>query len=228
MTFVTARIALGLFVVVLIVAIGLSIWLGSFQQYETSKLHTFVAILSGFAIFITFMFYYSVVDLQQEQQALTSLNEIARVHNSITTQLMKNLTDSAPIIPNFVCSVDPLNSATCYTPTTPDPVNADSCARKSLISFQIFSIWQDVIRSRYITTRECSIKAYINLFLQQANSQQLYSQWNIKLNDFDCDTQTFASLLFEYALPITEQTPAAYLTATEALMSTDTYKQLFV
>jgi len=105
-----------------------------------------------------------------------------------------------------------------------DETSAQACIEKFVLSYKIFSIWQDYIMSNsYIYV---DAQAYVNSFLQRASSAQLRIMWERLRGDFDSDAVGFGDLLFEYAAQIAERTPAAYLAASAALVKDPRYLKL--
>ena len=56
---------------------------GSISTYDKGSFHTFIAVLTGLGVFITFMFYYNLVELQAQQQKLASIQELSRINNTV-------------------------------------------------------------------------------------------------------------------------------------------------
>jgi len=228
MALVTPNLALLLFAIILIIAAILAWVLGSYQNYDKGKFHTFISILAGLGVFVTFMFYYNVVQLQNQQQQLAVLEEIGRINDSVLNSILISLQDYSSLIPNFILSITPLTNTVCCTnqcSTEPDPINPQTCTAKMAISYQIFSLWQDVITSG--TFLSIDPLSYVSGFLQRANSSQLYSQWNVSYIGFNNKTQTFGNLLFEYGLPIVNQTPEEYTSVAQNLINDPRYSSIF-
>src|SRR5207253_983436 len=99
-----------------------------------------------------------------------------------------------------------------------------TCTETMTLSYKIFSLWQDVLVSNKLIGFDPI--TYITGFLQQANSPQLWQQWEMVRNTFSSNTQTFGDLLFKYGLPITVQTPETYADTATALMTDPIYKTL--
>lgn len=250
MPLVSENQALIFFGVLLIVAVLIAWWMGSYEDYDKGRFHTFIAILIGFGIFVTFLFYYNLLILQGQQQQLASLQELARLNDSVLNSVLDEIKDASQIVPNFILSITPLtNEICCFTggisgttascavgsgtgcvvtpcaiPIGPDPVNPQTCTEKMVLSYRIFALWQDVITSSRFMGFDPT--AYVTNFLQRANSSQLYSQWTASRFDFDDNTQQFGNLLFEYGLPITVQTGATYIATAEKLIADPRYQAI--
>lgn len=236
MVLVTPNIALGFFFLVIVVSAIIAWWIGSYADYDKCSFHTFIAILAGLGVFVTFLFYYNVVQLQNQQQELAAAQELARINDSVLNSVLDEIKDASNIIPNFVISITPLtNAVCCSTGTTgtdtciitvgPDPVNPQTCTEKMVLSYRIFALWQDVIISNKLTNIDQV--SYVANFLQRANSPQLYVQWTASRINFDNKTQAFGNLLFEYGLAITVQTPEEYLIISQRLVDDPRYKAIF-
>lgn len=236
MALVTPNIAVGIFILIIIISAIIAWWIGSYADYDKCSFHTFIAILAGLGVFVTFVFYFNIIQLQNQQQELAAVQELARINDSVLNSVLDEIKDASNIIPNFVTSITPLtNGICCSTGTTgsivcvievePDPINPQTCTEKMVLSYRIFALWQDVIISnKFINIDNIS---YIANFLQRANSPQLYLQWTVGRIDFDTQTQGFGDLLFEYALPITNQTPEEYVSVANKLINDPKYKALF-
>jgi hypothetical protein len=225
MSVVTPTIALGLFVVILIIAGILAWYMNDYASYDKGSFHTFIAILAGLGVFVTFMFYFSVIELQQQQQELATIQELARVNDSLLNSVLNEMKTASEIIPNFVLSITPLTNTVCSSNAPPDPVSPQTCTEKMVLSYRIFSVWQDVIVSdRFLTMDPIS---YVANFLQRANSPQLEEQWSVNKLNFSSETQEFGDLLFKYGLPITNQTPAEYISTAQTLLNDPKYLSIF-
>lgn len=235
MVLVNENIALVIFGVILLVSAAVAWYMGTYSYYDSGRFHTFIAVLAGLGVFVTFMFYYNVLILQNQQQEIAALDELARVNTAVLGSVLNEIKAASTIIPNFTLSITPLantaccagstggGTGTCVIPVDPDPVNPQTCTEKFVLSFRIFSLWQDVIlSSKFIS----SPLGYVSSFLQFANSSQLYSQWQVSYIDFTSKTQTFGNLLFEYGLPITVQTSETYQTAAETLINDPRFQSL--
>jgi hypothetical protein len=235
MPLVSENIALIIFGVILVISAGLAWYMKSYAAYEPGMFHTFIAILSGLGVFVTFMFYYNVLLLQNQQQQLAALEQISNINSSVIDSVLDSMIKSSTIIPNFVLSITPLtNQVCCSTGTTGstgcsipvelDPITPETCTQKMVLSYRIFSLWQDVITSNKLIDFDPT--AYVSNFLQRANSSQLYVQWTAAKIDFNPNTQTFGDLLFRFGLPITVQTPEEYSAVAIKLISDPQFQNI--
>lgn len=225
MGWVTPKVALGIFVVIIIAAAIISFTMKNYETYDKGTLHTFIAILAGLGVFVTFMFYFSVIELQQQQQELSGIQELARINNAQLNSVLTEIKTASSKIPSFVLSITPLTNTICKNTIPIDPVDPELCTMKMVLSYRIFSLWQDVIVSNYFL--KVDSLSYISNFLQYANSRQLKDQWKVSKLNFTADVQKFGDLLFEYGLKITKQTPEAYILAAKQLMCNPKYKEIF-
>lgn len=230
MVLVNEFYAILIFVAIIVTAAIVAWFMESYQGYDQHKFHTFIAVLAGLGIIITFLFYYNLIVLQGQNQKLAALQELARLNDTVLNSVLDAIQASSALIPNFVLSITPLTNTvccetsatgdtggTCIIPVGPDPVTPQSCTQKMTLSYRIFALWQDVIVSNKFINFDAT--AYVSNFLQRANSQQLYVQWTVAKLDFNTNTQTFGDLLFEYALPITIQTPSEYISVAGKLIA---------
>lgn len=236
MVLVTPNIALGFFFLIIIISGVIAWWMGSYADYDRCSFHTFIAILAGLGVFVTFLFYYNTVQLQNQQQELAGVQELARINDSVLNSVLDEMKDASNIIPNFVISITPLTNVvccstgatgtgTCMIEVEEDPVNPQTCTEKMVLSYRIFALWQDIVIGHKFTSYD-SI-AYVSNFLQRTNSTQLYFQWTVSKINFDLQTQMFGDLLFEYGLPITNQTPQEYVSVAKNLIADPRYTAIF-
>lgn len=237
MLLVSGNLALLIFALILIISAFLAWWIGTYSDYDSSRFHTFIAILAGLGVFITFLFYYNILLLQSQQQELAALEDLARLNDSVLTNMLAEINNASENIPNFVLSITPLTNTvccdsgatgptapTCVIPVTTDPITPQTCTQKMVLSYRIFSTWQDVMTSTQVLHHDPV--SYVCNFLQRANSNQLYAQWTVTKIDFYPQTQKFGDLLFEYGLPITTQTPQEYTTTANKLIADSRFQSL--
>ena len=219
---ITGAFALLVFGIIVIISALLAYWYDEYHDYDKGSFHSFIVILGGLSILITLLFYYSLLELQVQQQELISLQEFNRVNDMMLNSVLDAIQSSSIIIPNFVLSITPLTNENISIGE--DPINPETSTKKMTLSYRIFSLWQNLT----VTTKCTEINAdiYVANFLQRANSNQLYTQWlNNKLN-FSLETQTFGDLLFEYGLPITTQTTEEYNKVANLLIFDPRFKQI--
>ena len=199
--------------------------MGEHENYDKGSFHTFVVVLAGLGVFVTFLFYYNILFLQSQQQSLAAIQELSRLSDSVLNSVLDEIKEASVSIPNFVLSITPLTNTICAAMAPEDPVNPQTCTEKMVLSYRIFSLWQDVIVSDNFI--HFNPNFYIANFLQRANSSQLYQEWTVNKLNFRTDTQSFGDLLFEYGLPITNQTPDEYTTVAQKLINDPRYTQIF-
>jgi hypothetical protein len=235
MLLASENIVIIIFFIIIVVAVILAWWLGPQSEYQTGRFSTFIVILAGLGIFITILFYYNLVALQNQQQQLAETQELTRLNDSVLNSILTEMKDASTIVPNFVLSMTPLTNPTycptgvsgatgCMATVESDPMNPQTCTEKMVLSYRIFAMWQDTIMSNQY--HEFSPSAYVSNFLQRANSPQLFEQWTANRVNYDPATQTFGDLLFEYGLPITNQVPQEYYDMAQKLIADPRFKQI--
>lgn len=225
MVLVSPNLALFIFVAILIVSAVVAWRKKDYEDYDKCSFHTFVAILAGLGVFVTFMFYYNVVALQKEQQELAAVQEISKINEYMTESLCDEMARASAVIPNFVLSITPLTNTVCESTAPPDPVNPVTCTEKMVLSTKIFSLWGVIMFSNKY--KDVNPVPYVCNFLQRTNSQQLYQEWLVSRINFSCKTKKFGDLLFEYGLPIKIQKPEVYVEKAKELINDPRYKEIF-
>src|SRR5436853_814926 len=181
MALISENWALIIFIIIIVLSILIALYMENYDNYDKTWFHSFIGILTGLGIIIIFLFYYNVVLLQGQQQQLATVQELARINDSVLNSVLDSIRQSSDIIPNFVLSITPLTNTVCCStgltgPTgcsisvVPDPINPQTCTEKMTLSFCILALLQDVIISNKITNYD--LIDYISDFLQRANSQQ--------------------------------------------------------
>lgn len=195
---ITPGIALFAFIILLIVALLIS---GFCNPHNFNKTRTkiFIYCLAGLGVFITFLFYYSIVTLQQTQQRLN----IIEMTNNIN-QSMKNMFEQIHVasnkIPCFTMSLFPLIKCDNYKK---DDDTDENKLLTTKVAYIIFSMWQEIIVA--VPFVDIDSPSMICNCLQRANSKYLYDLWCDMKYDFNLDTQNFGDLLFKNALHITDK-----------------------
>lgn len=211
------------FIIIIVVALLIALSFGDYQSYDASWFHSFILILIGLGIFVTFMFYYALAVANQQSQQLSESLEVSKINNSISNSILNEMEKSCNIIPNFILSINPLSPSNNILTT--DPNTAESHMAKTILSTRIFMIWEDVLIIKRLT--KADELSYLTDFLQRANSKQLHELWiNGKIN-YNENTQIYGDLLFEYSLPITNQTSDLYVMAAKNILKDDRYQKLF-
>jgi hypothetical protein len=233
MVLISPNIALIVFIAIIILAIIIAWYMGEFESYDKGSFHVFIAVLTGLGVLVTFLFYYNLVQLQNQQQELATITELSRINDVELNSVLDEIQKASILIPNFVLSITPLTNTICCVnpvsecaiPVRDDPINPQTCTEKFALSYRIFSLWQDVILSNRLIA--INSLPYITNFLQRANSSQLYTQWTVNKINFSSNTQLLGDLLFQYGLPVTVQTPESYIDAANKLILDPRYPQVF-
>jgi len=220
---VTPQIALLVFGIILVISALVAVMMKNYKSFDSGGFHTFIVILGGLGVFVTFMFYFSIVSLQQQQQDLNIIHETARFSDSMLDLMINEMNDASVNIPHFVLSLNPLAKRSCKKcDVEEDEDNTTNCLTKTFLSYKIFSMWQEaIVTSNFITHDRPSLVAN---FLQRANSKQLHEQWLLARVNFDCKTKNFGDLLFEYGLKITKQCPEVYMKQARLIIEDERYK----
>lgn len=185
-----------------------------------SRIQIFITTLAGLGIFLTFMFYYNLVTLQQDQQTLDVLQQTHAVNDSILGTYYTEMRKSSSIIPHFTLSLLPFQPQIAV----PDPVTPATIVQKGILSSKIFFIWQDFLLSN--TYLSIDDRAYINDFLQLASSAPLKEMWEVKRYDYGEKTIVFGDLLFLYTSKVEHKTPEEYNRVAKELIKDPVYIKL--
>lgn len=206
MTAVTPLIALVIFVAIIIIAFFVAMYSHP-GDHDKTRIRVFLTTFAGLGIVITFMFYYNVVELQQEQQKTTILEQTSRLNQSILDTLLVEIRKAAVVAPNFTLSLLPLSS--CYRDDIPeDDSTPEACTERYIVSYKIFNVWQNFLQGSYFVRP--SFDGYVTNFLQRAHSKQLYKIWLTCRFDFDPSTRQFGDRLFELSGEIKKNTAKNY------------------
>lgn len=197
------------------------------KNYENSKLKVFISVLTGLGIFLTFFFYYNVVELQYQQQIAITNDNIEKLNEKITNSYLKGLESSSNIVPKFVASILPL----IYTQEEVDDIEEEDTyearIQKYILSRKIFALWVDYMAYYdYILKGNKDTKSYVVIFLQRARSEQLKAIWEISKYEYDYKVVCFGDLLFEYSSKAQTQTITEYITLSEKMIEDARYKKL--
>lgn len=221
---ITPTFALGIFAIILVIS-GIIAWqMKDYSNYDRGSFHTFISVLMGLGVFVTFMFYYAIVEENQQDRNLAAVQQLSTINAGLINSVLKEVNNAAPFIPNFVASINPLTMNCALLPN--DPCTTEANAYRATLSFRIFSVWQDnVISKKFLGTYDST--AYICNFLQRANSKQLFDIWSKTYINFTSETQVLGNLLFEYALPIVVQEAHIYEETALALIQDPRYQSIF-
>jgi len=217
---ITPNVALGAFIIILLVALFIAN-LCNPKHYNTTRAKIFISCLAGLGIFVTFLFYYSIVSLQQSQQRYDIIRMTSHISKMLSHEVVNLLQTASQKIPHFVSSLHPLLQQQV---DQEDDDTIENNMLKYTISYKIFTLWQELLIATPFL--DLDQQSYLCLFLQKANSPQLYDQWQkIKL-DFNQETQEFGDLLFSYALPNKKQTVKRYHCLAKQILCHKKYLQL--
>jgi hypothetical protein len=220
MVLITPTTSLIVLAIVLLITLYITFTTSS-TNFESTRSYVFMTVLAGLGVFITFLFYYGVVELNMIEQQLAKVQETART-DDLNNKMMNVITDAVDIVPGFVASLTPIqNKGSSYLDKADDTTNN----RKLAVSYTIFSVWQDMFIADRFTGNEPA--SYVSNYLQRANSTQLYEQWKLSYIDFNRSTQILGDLLFEYALPIKDHRPEVYHEVAKKYIKDPRYKRVY-
>ena len=212
---ITPVLAILVFIIIFIIAL-VATWLIDPEKYNVSRWYVFIGSLAGMSIVITFLFYYSVIELQQQQQELIAIQETRNVNASIIDSSVNEIQKSSPIIPYFTMTLFPLTIDRCEISKKEPEVSNQQLIQKTSLSYKLFNSWETMILSKnYISSKRLS---YIIYFLQWASSQELKKMWNNMYLNFTENTQKFGFLLFKYAATVKHATPMCYANTAKKLL----------
>src|SRR6516225_10796376 len=104
---ITPNVALGAFVIILLVALFIAN-LCNPKYYNTTRAKIFISCLAGLGIFVTFLFYYSIVSLQQSQQRYDIIRMTSHISKMLSHEVLNLLQEASLKIPSFTSSLFPL------------------------------------------------------------------------------------------------------------------------
>lgn len=102
------NIAFFAIVAIIVIAIVSSTFISDPKNYDSSRAKIFISIVTGLGIFITFFFYYNVVELQYEQQKMIFRDRLEVMDNNVTSNFTMSLENNFDKEPNFIMSLLPL------------------------------------------------------------------------------------------------------------------------
>jgi len=222
MTAVTPLIALIIFIAVIFIAIFVAFYSRP-DEHDKTRIRVFLTTLAGLGIVITFMFYYNVVELQQEQQKTTILEQTSRLNESILETLLVEIRKASLVVPNFTLSLLPLSS--CYREDLEDDENsAAACTERYIVSYKIFNVWQNFLQGSYFI--RTAYDGYVTNFLQRAHSKALHVIWETCRYDFDVKTQKFGDTLFELSADIKKNNAKTYAKVASKYVQSRSFAEL--
>lgn len=222
MTSVTPIVALCIFIIVVIIAVAIA-FLSNPDKHEKTRTRVFLTTLTGLGIIITFMFYYNVVELQQEQQLTTILEQTNSLNESILETLLVEIRKASTVAPHFTLSLLPLSEC-AQCDSGEDPQTPEVRLECYIVSYKIFSIWQNFLEGSYFL--RTPLEGYLTNFLQRAHSKPLHDMWLLYKHDFGDRTQLFGDMLFEKSSLITENVSESYAKCAAEIVNDRKFKVL--
>lgn len=222
MVLVTPSVTIIVLLLITIIALMIAAAVNPYH-FEKTRIKTFLGAVAGLGIFVTFLFYYSVVGLQQQQQRLSILDATSNIVLTLRTQLLADIKAATATIPQFAYSLLPLlPCGTLYSEG--DLCSNRGCVETYDLAARVFALFLAAILSySFFDVDPISLTA---TFLQYAHSPFLYQQWELQYINYDTDMRSYTNLLFEYGLPITDQTPQAYEAAAARMVNDPRYKRI--
>lgn len=209
-SYITPTVALFVFVLILLIALLIAGFTNP-ARFDYTRTKIFISCLAGLGIFVTFLFYYAVVTLQQAQQRYAIIELTAQLNKSLVKGVITNINLISDKVPHFTSSLLPLLN----NHVEKDKDTVENNFLKFNLSYKIFSFFQElIIATPLIDLEETS---FLSLFLQYASSKQLYHYWLISKLNFNHDTQIFGDLLFKYASTIQTPTIENYIQTAKLL-----------
>lgn len=190
----------------IVIASGVVAWyMGTFPKYDRGSFHVFISVLTGLGIFVTFLFYYNLVQLQNSDQITTAIDNVANLDSAIRDNVVQYMEKYSTVIPVYISTIDPLSHAPKMEGA--DPVTTATCAARYSLSYRIFTVWQQYIsNSKSISDNS----GYICNFLQRARSRFLRQDWEKNKIEFGRRTREMGDYLFEKAATVEEETTEAF------------------
>ena len=141
---VNPSFAVAVFVTIVIIAIIIA-WVSNPEYFEETKIRVFIICLAGLGIVLTFLFYYSILTLEQEQQNLTRLQQTTILGEDLLNGVLIEIEKSVPIIPDFALSLLPLQNNCQLT------LDAN---RENQIIDQVYQVTRDKNLTRPLTSHK--------------------------------------------------------------------------
>ena len=214
-------LAIAVFVIIIIIALLIARSKKSYKNFNRSTIHSFVVILGGLGIFVSFMFYYNVVEIQNKQQKAINSQELSRINTNVSSILGDKYIKSIPI---FVYSINPLLKKKVNL----DHLNIENSHiqmfKKHSLSQIIFNSWDDFRSSKRLSTYDEI--GVINTFLQKCDSAELLEEWEIQKYNFDNKTQMLGNMMFFRGQTILNKTSDSYFYEAKKLVKNQEYINL--
>jgi len=198
---VSPFILIGVYCAIITLALYMTYTTSDYSKFEGGKLRVFLAIVAGFGTLVTFLFYYNLVMIQNNQVERDM--DVGRVALDLrlSDYLVNELRDATPIVPTFVRS---LSRLTCeLDPPIPEGIDEytlEAMAMKLALASKIFYTWDAFISGKRSAGQElCNAYVYLAAFLQQACSAPLEEYWQELNPTMRLQTRKLGNLLFEKA-----------------------------
>ncbi len=205
---ISPAVLIAAYVAIISLAVYMSYTTNEYTKFEGGKLKIFLAVVGGLGTLVTFMFYYNLVMIQNNQVEKDRLTAQDDLNQRLSIDLVDEIRQATPIIPEFVRSITvltrPLNtpelsavvSATAESSASASVVDATTLA----LATKIFYLWDSFVSDSQSASRE-AVQSYVYLaaFLQHAYSTQLERYWDQLKVMIRPTGQQFGDLLFREA-----------------------------
>lgn len=218
MGLVSPNIALFVFGGILVLSAIAAWYFRNYSSFDRGRFHVFIVVLTGLGVAVTFMFYYNVVQLQNQEQQLALLQQMAHIDDTLGKSLPNILREITPLVPAFVMSLYPLHEPS----TVPDATTPQAQIAIITTCATIFYLWQDIVLTHQVLHHD--MHGYTITFLQWAHSPALAQEWEHMSNNLNPRTQTYGRLLFRYGANVAP-TSEAYEAAAKNLLSDPEYQE---
>ena len=218
---VSPGLALFVFLAILIVALLIAGFTTDPSNFDKTRTKVFMVCLLPLGMFLTFLFYYALVSIQQIDQRQGIINMTTELRKNLLHSVMDVLHDSHHKIPHFVSSLFPLIDCQC---TEPDEHSNENNLLKHQISYKIFHLWESFIIT--VPFIDMDVTSFLIHFLQRAYSRQLYEQWALCKFDFNQDTQRLGDMLFKEAANIKHMDVKAFECAAKRIEKDKVFLQI--
>lgn len=203
---ITPYILIGVYIIIIATALIIAWGSRRVVNYEGGRLKIFLAIVGGLSTLVTFIFYYNLVMIQNQQIEKDSQATKAELNLRMSRDVVDEIRKASLVAPSFARSLTVLTRP--LRDSMPPLQQGDyyaAEAAKLALSNTIFYIWNDFIGDTQAASREASSNyVYITTFLQYAFSTELEEYWNNLYVMFSPSTQKLGHLLFEKAAYLRE------------------------
>lgn len=213
----TAAIAI---IVIIFIAIAVSFFTKSPKSYDKSRMKIFVTILAGLGIFITFFFYYNVVELQYDQQKMMIYDRLESIDNTLVDKFLDVSKQNSSS--DFVRSLFPIQF-----PGLESGDDSDEFL-KLYVSNIVFQSWKDFLNYYPYVVKKSNERGFLIEFLQRAQSQNLEVIWyDLKISHSE-HVREFGDIIFRFSKEILTATGDEFERVAGKFLEDPEYRDLIV